>query len=109
MAVVLSSAVTVLASWVEGSPNGKYLRCFRCKIVLATQGSATNNIPASAIGGPNGGLTSIYESTSATYSDNSAIVPTAPSADNTKLLIGGGATNAPQDITATIYVTVKGY
>jgi hypothetical protein len=109
MAVTLASAVKIIDSWTEGQPNGKYHRCFRVQLTLATQGGATNNVPASIFGGPNGGLTHVYESSSAVYSDNSKIVPTAPSYDYTMLLIGGGASNAPQDITATVYVTVKGW
>lgn len=105
MAAVLASAVTVVDSWTEASVNGKLLKGYRLTIVLSSQGGATNNIPANIIGS----LTYIYQSTSAVYSDNSAIVPTSPSADGTLLLIGGGGANAPQDITATINVVVKGY
>lgn len=110
----VSTAQTILNQWTEYGPtvydnprSGAVRRIthYQFSIVLSTQGGATNNIPVSVLGN----LATILGSSPAVYSDNSKIVPTAPSADGTLLLVGGGASNAPQDITATIIVDVWGY
>ncbi len=48
---------TVLASWEVGDRNGKFVRaCRRLSIVLSSQGGATNNITAVALGFTAGNL-----------------------------------------------------
>lgn len=102
MAIVAASAVTtnrnttmaeMAKTWVFNNVS----------VVLSTQGSATNNIPASVVN-----LVKIEGCTSAVKSDNSAIIPCSPSADGTLLLFGGGASNAPADYTGTFTLIVWG-
>lgn len=110
----VSTAQTILNTWIEYGPD-KYsnprlgvvrrITHYQFSIVLSTQGGATNNIPASVLGN----LSTILGASPAVYSDNSKIVPMSPSADGSLLLVGGGSSNAPQDITATIICDVWGY
>lgn len=110
----VATAQTILNSWVEYGPD-KYsnprpgavrrITAYQVQLVLSTQGGATNNIPASVIGN----LVTVLAASPGVYSDNSKIVPMAPSADGTLLLVGGGSSNAPQDISATVNCTVWGY
>lgn len=104
MANLAASAVTVRDNYSDGGNNAKRFSVFELTLVLTGQGTATNKILASTIG-----LTTIIESTPAIDSGNTAVYPTSPSYDGTYLLIGGGASNAPQDISATISVIVRGF
>lgn len=110
----VNTAQTVLNQWTAygpdryDNPRGGAVRRithYQFSLVLSSQGGATNNIPVSVLGN----LAVILGTTPAVYSDNSKIVPMAPSADGTLLLVGGGSSNAPQDITATIICEVWGY
>lgn len=103
MAAVAQSAVTEVSAWREGGLAGKRFVSRQLTIVLSSQGGATNFISAAICG-----LFKIMRSGTAIASDNSAIYPTSPSADGTKLLIGGGSSNAPQDISKTVTVVVSG-
>jgi len=104
MANLTSSGVTVVDNYEEGGSNGKRFSVFELTLVLSSMGTTTNKIQASVLG-----LTTIVRSTPAVDSNNAAVYPTAPSYDGTLLLIGGGSSNAPQDISATVHVTVFGY
>jgi hypothetical protein len=99
-----AGTVTINRAYHYGGSSTKKVRRYNVTLTLSTQGGATNSIPASAFT-----LTKIEGASSAVYSDNSAVVPLAPSADGTLLLVGGGASNAPQDISATITFEVWGY
>lgn len=86
-----------------GHTGKKYV--FRNLILaLTTQGGTTNYVSAAACG-----LNVIVGAFNATKSDDSVVLPCAASHDGTKLLLGGGASNAPADYTGTFYVTVYGY
>lgn len=103
MAAYAKAATDVVANYQEGGHTGKRLSVFELQLVLATQGGATNNIPASTWG-----LKKIVRSSVAVLSDNTKVVPTSPSADGSLLLFGGGASNAPADYTGTFNVTIWG-
>lgn len=110
----VNTAQTILNQWIGYGPSAKdnpyggavrIITFYQFQLVLSTQGGATNNIPVSVLGN----LATILGCSSGVYSDNSKIVPMAPSADGTLLLVGGGSSNAPQDISATVNVLVWGY
>lgn len=110
----IAVAQSILNSWVEYGPD-KYsnprpgvvrrITFYQVQLVLSTQGGATNNIPVSFIGN----LQKALGSSSAVKSDNSAVIPTSPSADGTLLLMGGGSSNAPADYSGTFTCVVWGY
>lgn len=102
---IVTTAVTLLSR--QDTPRDvdhPALVKVQASVVLSTQGGATNNIPASVFG-----LVRLTGSTCAGTSDNSAVYPAAPSADGSLLLIGGGSSNAPQDVSKTVIVTVEGF
>lgn len=103
MANLAASAVTVVDNYTEGGANGKKYSVYDLTLVLVAMGTATNKIQASVFG-----LATIQRCSLAIDSANVAVYPTSPSYDGTLVLIGGGASNAPQDITATIHITVWG-
>jgi hypothetical protein len=108
MSNLAASAVTVLRSWLEGGITGKEFVCLQVSLVLTGQGGATNKILASVLG-----LTKVYEVSNGVASDNSLVVPAAPSADGSFILLGGvvdtGIAQDPGDLTGvTVTLTVKG-
>jgi len=94
----------IVHSTMFGGQSAKHRKMKTMQLTLSTAGSATNNIPASALG-----FTYIEGCGSAVLSDNSAIYPCTPSYDGTLLLVGGGSSGAPQDISGTILICVWGY
>lgn len=103
MANVATSAVTISSSWTEGDVTGKRINVYDITVVLSTQGGATNALLGSVIAP--GLSNAIIDSSNFIKSDNVTIVPTAPSADNTKLLFG----TTVADQTGTFSGIVKGY
>lgn len=104
MADLASSAVTTVRYYQGLGASSKNYTFKDLSLELTGQGTTTNAITAAVLG-----LTTIQGSTPAVKDDNTEVLPTAPSADNLKLLIGGGASNAPADYTGTYTVTVWGY
>ncbi len=98
-----SATLTTVDNYLSDGPNGKKHSVYIFDIVLATQGGGTNYIPAAQLN-----LAKIYGAGSAIKSDDSVIVPVSPSTDGSKLLFGGGASNAPADYTGTFRVRVWG-
>lgn len=103
MADLASSAVTILDSWEEDGLNGKKYVGRRVRLTLTGQGTTSNKITASVLK-----LGTIVSSSPALEADNSEIRPTSPSYDQSNLLIGGGSSNAPQDVTGVYDLTVRG-
>lgn len=106
MANLASSAVTVVSSWTEGDVNGKRHIAKLVRLVLTGQGGATNLIGASALG-----FTKIEQCSNAVKSDNSVIYPAVPLYGGTAvgLIPDASAAVAPDDVTGTVELTVKGY
>ncbi len=102
MANLAASGVTVLEAWLEKTP-AKTFSVYKLQLVLAAMGTATNTIPASALG-----LTFIDECSPLIMSDNTIIVVATPSYDGTLLLLKAIATAAPADYTGTFRCIVKG-
>jgi len=103
MANLASSGVEILDSWEEDGLNGKKFIGRRVRLTLTAMGTTTNKIQASVLK-----LGSLVSSSPAIEADNSEIRPTAPSYDGSLLLIGGGASNAPADVTGVFDLTVRG-
>lgn len=99
-----SGTPTVVSAYQFGGQSSKKRKMKTLTLTTSTAGGATNKIPASSLG-----FTHIDGSSNAVKSDNSALYPAGPSADGTFLLIGGGTSSAPQDVSATLTVTVWGY
>lgn len=103
MSDLTSSAVELLDNWEEDGLHGKKYIGRRVRLTLTGQGTTTNKIPASVLK-----LNTLVSSSPAVEADNSEIRPTAPSYDGANLLIGGGSSNAPQDVTGVYDLTVRG-
>lgn len=103
MASLASTAVTIRKDYNGGGLNNKLYAYREVTLVLTAQGTTTNTITAAVLK-----LASISGSSVAINSANTTVLPTTPSYDGTLLLIGGGASNAPQDITDTVRLTVWG-
>lgn len=104
MADLAASAVTILDNYFSDGGNGKKFRTRKVRLVLTTQGGATNKIPAEVLN-----LTSIESATPAVASDNSLVIVAAPSYDKTFLLLKAAGTNAPADYNGiTVELVVKG-
>lgn len=106
MANLAASAVTVRADYDGLGDLSKRYVFGELTLVLTGQGTATNKILASVL---KLGFTKLMGCTSAVLTDNSAVLPASPSADGTFLLLGGGASNAPADVTGTVLITVWGF
>lgn len=104
MANLATSGVTVNTDYSDGGNNGKRFLKRELTLVLSSMGTATNNISAAVLG-----FSVIKGSTPAMKSDDSVVIPTCPNTAGTKLLFGGGASNAPADYSGTFNVTVYGY
>tara|TARA_R110000787_G_scaffold9147_8_gene32176 strand:- start:923 stop:1240 length:318 start_codon:yes stop_codon:yes gene_type:complete len=105
MADVLIGAVTqVRKPWVEGGTNSRLFKCHHVTIALATQGGATNKIPASLFG-----MSRVTEVSNAVVTDDSIIYQTAPIISGTAIGIGAVASGIPTDVTKTVELVVKGY
>lgn len=101
MADLAASAVTVVNEWYTGRNQDRVTKQLR--LVLTAQGTTTNKILASVLG-----FTKITYASPAVKSDNTLIVPAAPSIDGTMLLLKAAGTAAPADLTATVDLTVTG-
>lgn len=104
MADVAKNAVVTDAAWRSGGLNNRRFLNKRVKVTLSTQGGNTNKVPASVFN-----MSKIKSCGSAVKSDNSVIVPCAPSVDGLRLIFGGGAANIAADYSGDFYVTVVGY
>ena len=106
MANLAAAGVMVVDTWVvrEKSPSAPALTSRTVEATLSNMGSATNNIPASALG-----FRVLRSVSEIGLSDNTKVYPAVVSADGTLVLCGGGASNVPQDITGTARFTVTGY
>ena len=83
MADLLSTNVTVIASWVTGATNGKRNKVRSVKWTSTTAGGGTNKLLASAFG-----YTKILRCTHILLdSTTKKIYPAAPSADGTQILV----------------------
>ena len=99
-----SGSPTVLGSWTEGGTTGKLLTCLQISIVLSSQGSETNPVPATALG-----LSQIVECSNFVKSDNSVIVVAVPDATGANLLLTAeSSAGTPADQTGTFVGVVKG-
>lgn len=106
MASLASSAVTVVSSWTEGGVNGKRHIVKLVRLVLTGQGGATNLIGAAALG-----FDKIESCSNAIKSDNALVYPAVPLYGGTAvgLVPAPETANAPDDVTGTVELTVKGY
>lgn len=109
MADLASSAVTILRSAVEEEDTGHEVKSLMAKVTIASMGTATNKILATAFG-----LTTIYSATPFVKSDDTLVYVVAPAADGSFLLLvdGDNATaanqTAPADKSGTFYTTIRG-
>lgn len=103
MANLAASAVTILSSWTEGGLNGKQLKCRQVTVVLAAMGTVANKILASAFE-----LTTVEQVENFIKSDNTLVLPAAPSYDGSQVVLANQAAFAPADVTGTFRTTVKG-
>lgn len=103
MSNLAADAVVILDSWEEGEPHGRKFVSRKVRLTLTGQGGTTNKIQASVLK-----LSSLVSSSPAVEADNSEVRPTCPSYDGSLLLIGGGSSNAPQDVTGVYDLTVRG-
>lgn len=101
MAALAASAVTELASWYPG--RNQDLVAKKLRLVLTAQGTVANPILASVLG-----LRKVTYASPAVASDNSVVIPAAPSIDGTILLLRAAGSAAPADVTATVDLTVVG-
>jgi hypothetical protein len=83
--------------------TGRKVRLVQFTLTLSSMGSATNKILASVLG-----FKEILWASPAVKSDNSEIVPAAPSTDGSMLLLRASATEAPADSTGTYNLMVAG-
>ena len=104
MASLLNSAIVINSSWSDSGLALKNAVAYNVTLTLTGQGTVANSIPASAFGPV--GFAQILRASPAVKSDNTVIVPAGPSTDGTKLLLGGGSSNAPADYTGTFSLTV---
>lgn len=110
MADIAASNVTVQRAVSVGGVTGKDHVQVLAKVVLGAQGTTTNKITAAALG-----LKKVESCSNAVKDDNTKVYPAVPTADGTAVLLVDltNATDAnranPADITATIYITVRGY
>lgn len=101
MAALTSSGVTIVTSWTEGDVTGKRYTVMQVKIVLSTNGSETNPIPATAFG-----LETIIDASPFVLSDNSNVRIACPDYTGANLLIT--STGSPTDVSGTYQGIVKG-
>ncbi len=102
MAALTKAGVTIEDFWTEGATNGKYFKGVRAKLVLSSQGGATNNIPASLFGMKK--ITEVYPGAK----DDSTRQEFFPSYDGTLLIANTAGSYAAADITGTFRVTIVG-
>jgi hypothetical protein len=103
-----SSTLTTSQNWrVVAAPYGVKYKVV--SLVLSSQGGATNTIGATALG-----FTKILGSSAAIKSDDSAVYPTSPSTDGSKLFFinlaqaTDASRPAPADVTGTFKLTIWG-
>lgn len=104
MANLDSSAVTINRSWTEGGVSGKEIACRQVTLVLTGQGTAANKIPVAALL-----LSKLEQAECGVLSDDSAgIIATPDYAGANLLLVDINNGSAPDDITGTLRLVVKG-
>ena len=103
MADLAATAVEFLDRWEEDGLTGKKYLGRRVRLTLTGQGTTTNAIPSSVLE-----LDKLVSSTCAVISDDTKVYSTVPSYDQANLLMGDGASNAPQDLTGVFDLTVRG-
>lgn len=104
MANLAASAVTVNAEYLGLGGNSKRGVFRELTLTLASMGTATNQIGATALG-----FEKILSSSPLIISDNTVMIVATPNYDGTLLLLKAAGTNAPADFTGTYKVTVFGY
>jgi hypothetical protein len=105
MADLTAAGVTILGSWSEGGVTGKRKTALQVSLVLvaAGAGTATNKIPATALG-----MSIIEDVTSFLKNDLTVLIPATPNVTGSEIILGGGAANAPASYTGTFLGIVKG-
>lgn len=101
MADLAASAVTLNRDWFAGLQRN--VRNKDVTLVLAAMGTATNKIPAAALG-----FTKLLGGASLVKSDNTEIVLGVADSTGDNLLLKAAATNAPADFTGTYRGVVSG-
>jgi hypothetical protein len=110
MAALASSAVSLypgdlsVSEWPTGGKGnrGRYTR--NCKVVLTTQGTAANPIPASAFG-----LSKLISCGNLYDRTNGKAVPAVVDPTTNTILLCGGAAGVPADVATTEgYIRVEG-
>ena len=110
MAALASSAVSLypgdllISEWPTGGKGnrGRYKR--NCKVVLTTQGTAANPIPASAFG-----LTKLLWCSNLYDRTNAKAIPAVVDPTTNTILLCGGAAGVPADVATTEgYIIVEG-
>lgn len=104
MSAVISSAVTIGDTWTDGKLPLKKFVVLDITVVLNGQGSQINPIPASVFG-----LTTIKRASTMIAQSNLKGYAAGPDTSGANLVIFGGATNVPTDVTDTIKGIIWGY
>ena len=103
MADLAAAAVEILDEWYEDGLAGNMYIARKFRLILTGQGGTTNTIPASVLQ-----LGTIVSAGSAIANDNTEVITCVPSYDQSFLIFGDGASNAPADQTGMFDVIVRG-
>lgn len=103
MADLAKSAVTVLDSWFDGGLASKKYIARRVRLNLTGQGGTTNKIPASVFD-----MAKIVDVSSAISQATDELISCAAAYDQSYLVFGDGASNAPADQTGLFDLVVRG-
>ena len=110
MAALASLAVSLypgnisISEWPSGGKGSRARYKRSCKVVLTTQGTAANPIPASAFG-----LTKLLWCSTLYDRTNGKAVPALVDPTTNTILLCGGAAGVPADVATTeAYIIVEG-
>jgi hypothetical protein len=102
MGDLAQSAVVHVDSWQEHQP-GRSIIWRKFVLTLTGQGTSTNKILASVLG-----FSEILESKVGVTDTDANLIVAAPSLDGSHLLLKADDDDTPEDLTATLYITVGG-